>query len=55
MKINNLTSALMVPMSIYPPVGPNAPLPLVASSVKSQCGKMIGRINKYKSKVSKSK
>ena len=54
-KINNLTSALMVPMSLYPPVGPNAPLPLVASSVKSQCAKMIGKINKYKSKVSKSK
>ena len=54
-KLNNLTSALMVPMSLYPPVGPNAPLPLVAASLKGQCGKMIGRINKYKSKVSKSK
>ena len=45
----------MVPMSLYPPVGANSPLPLIATSVKGQCGKMIGRINKYKSKVSKSK
>ena len=54
-KINELSSALMVPMSLYPPVGANSPLPLIATSVKGQCGKMIGRINKYKSKVSKSK
>ena len=54
-KINNLTTALMIPMSLYPPVSPNAGLPITAASLKGQVGRMIAKISKYKSKVSKSK
>ena len=54
-KINNLTSALMVPMALYPPVSPNPALPITAASLKGQAGRMIAKISKYKSKVSKSK
>jgi hypothetical protein len=54
-KINNLTSALMVPMALYPPVSPNPTLPITAASLKGQVGRMIAKISKYKSKVSKSK
>ena len=54
-KLVNLTSALMVPMSIYPPIAPNAPLPITAVVLKGQAQKMITKIQKYKSKVSKSK
>ena len=52
---NNLTTALLVPMSLYPPVAPNGALPIVAAQLKGQVGRMIAKINKYKSKVSKSK
>ena len=54
-KMNNLTSALMVPMALYPPVSPNPALPLVAASLKGQVGRMIAKVSQYKSKVSKSK
>ncbi len=54
-KIDSLSSALMVPMSLYPPVGPNAPLPITAASLKGQAARMINKISKYKSVVSKSK
>jgi hypothetical protein len=54
-KINNLTTALMIPMSLYPPVSPNAGLPITAASLKGQVGRMIAKISQYKSKVSKSK
>ncbi len=52
---NSLTTALLVPMSIYPPIAPNGALPIVAAQLKGQVGRMIAKINKYKSKVSKSK
>ena len=45
----------MIPMSLYPPVSPNAGLPITAASLKGQVGRMIAKISKYKSKVSKSK
>jgi hypothetical protein len=54
-KINNLTLALMVPMSIYPAVAPNPALPIVAVQLKGQVSRMIAKVSKYKSKVSKSK
>ena len=54
-KINNLSLALMVPMSIYPAVAPNPALPIVAVQLKGQVSRMIAKVSKYKSKVSKSK
>ena len=54
-KINNLSLALMVPMSIYPAVAPNPALPIVAVQLKGQVTRMIAKVSKYKSKVSKSK
>ena len=45
----------MVPMALYPPVSPNPALPITAASLKGQAGRMIAKISKYKSKVSKSK
>ena len=54
-KINNLSTSLLVPMSIYPPIAQNPSLPIVAVQLQNQAQKMIGKISKYKSKVSKSK
>ncbi len=54
-KLSSLCSSLTTPMSIYPPVSPNASLPLKASSLSSQAQKIVNKIDKYKSKVSKSK
>ena len=42
-------------MSIYPAVAPNPALPIVAVQLKGQVSRMIAKVSKYKSKVSKSK
>ena len=54
-KVNSLTSALMLPMALYPPASANPSLPISAASLKGQVGRMIAKISQYKSKVSKSK
>ncbi len=54
-KITALCSSLTTPMSIFPPVSANPTLPLRASSLSSQAGKMLNNLESYKSKVSKSK
>ena len=54
-KLTSLCSSLQTPMSVYPPVSANPTLPLYASSLSSQAQKIMNKIDKYKSKVSKSK
>ena len=53
--IVQLCTALSVPIAEYPPLKAVAPLPIKASTLRNQAQKMIGNINRYKSKVSKSK
>jgi hypothetical protein len=50
-----MAQALTVPMAKFPPKKPNAKLIPKAANVVIQTGKMINRIRKYKSTVSKSK
>ena len=54
-QIKSMAQALTVPMAKFPPTKPNAKLIPKAANVVVQTGKMINRIRKYKSVVSKSK
>jgi hypothetical protein len=54
-QIKSMAQALTVPMAKFPPKKPNAKLIPKAANVVVQTGKMINRIRKYKSVVSKSK
>ena len=54
-QIKSMAQALTVPMAKFPPKKPNAKLIPKAANVVIQTGKMINRIRKYKSVVSKSK
>jgi len=53
--IVQLCTALSVPIAEYPPLKAVAPLPIKASTLRNQAQRMISNINRYKSKVSKSK
>ncbi len=53
--IVQLCTALSVPIAEYPPTKAVAPLPIKASTLRNQAQRMISNIDRYKSKVSKSK
>ena len=53
--IVQLCTALSVPIAEYPPTKAVAPLPIKAGTLRNQAQTMISSIEKYKSKVSKSK